>query len=66
MKPVEGPAKLTFEVDFLRTDMADAATLVPGVERLAPRTVAFTSHPEEVFRIQELLLYRLRYEPYAF
>jgi D-amino peptidase len=50
------------EIDFYRTDMADAAELVPGVKRLGSRTVSFTGHPEEVFRVQELVLYRLKYE----
>lgn len=57
-----GPT-IRMEIDFLRTDMADAAALVPGVERLAARTIAFEGAPEVVFRVQELLLYRLRYEP---
>lgn len=51
---------------FESANRAEAAALVPGVKHLAPRTVAFTSHPEGVFRVQVLNLYRLRYEPYAF
>lgn len=62
MRPIEVTPELRMEIDFLRTDMADAAALVPGVERLAPRTVAFTGEPDVVFRAQELLLYRLKYE----
>ncbi|HAI86764.1 MAG TPA: peptide transporter, partial [Firmicutes bacterium] len=61
-KPVSVPNPLCMEIDFYRTDMADAAELVPGVKRLGSRTVSFTGHPEEVFRVQELVLYRLKYE----
>lgn len=61
-KPVEVPNPLTMEIDFYRTDMADAAALVPGVKKLAPRTISFTADPETVFRVQELVLYRLKYE----
>ncbi len=58
--PVNDP--LCMEIDFYRTDMADAAELVPGMKRLGSRTVSFTGEPEQVFRVQELVLYRLKYE----
>lgn len=61
-KPIEVSDPLSMEIDFYRTDMADAAALVPGVERLAARTIAFSADPETVFRVQELILYRLKYE----
>lgn len=54
--------ELTMEIDFLRTDMADAAGLVPGVERVGPRTVRYRAAPKAVFAMQELLLVRLKYE----
>lgn len=50
------------EIQFLRTDMADAAALVPNVERVDARTIAYTADPETIFRLQELILYRIRYE----
>lgn len=53
---------LTMEIDFYRTDMADVAALVPGVERVSPRTIRYEASPDMVFRMQELVLYRLRYE----
>ena len=56
------PPALAMEIDFYRTDMADAAALVPGVERVSPRTIRYEASPDMVFRMQELLLYRLRYE----
>lgn len=60
--PVSVPDELTMEVDFYRTDMADAAALVPGTERIGARTIRFTADPDTVFRAQELILYRLKYE----
>lgn len=53
---------LSMEIDFLRTDMADAAALVPGIERVGPRTIRYVAGPKEVFAMQELLLVRLKYE----
>lgn len=50
------------EIDYVRTDMAQTAALVPGVVRVGPRTVRVEADPEAVFRLQELLVYRLRYE----
>jgi D-aminopeptidase len=38
------------------------AALVPGVERIGPRTVQVEADPDTIFRLQELLVYRLRYE----
>lgn len=61
-KPAQVPNPLEMEIDFYRTDMADAAALVPGVSRLAARTIGFAADPETVFKVQELLLYRVRYE----
>lgn len=61
-KPVTVTDPLRMEIDFYRTDMADAALLVPGVVRVAPRTILFEGAPETVFKVQELILYRLKYE----
>ncbi len=61
-EPLSVSDPLAMEIDFYRTDMADAASLVPGVERVSARTIAYTSKPENVFLMQELILYRLRYE----
>ena len=62
MEPVQVNNPLTMEIDFFKTDMADAAELVPGVKRLSARTISFTSDPETLFRVHELILFRLRYE----
>lgn len=53
---------LTMDIDFLRTDMADAAELVPGIERVNARSVRYQAAPELIFRMQELLLIRLKYD----
>lgn len=60
--PTKVPAELTMEIQFLRTDMADAAALVPNVERVDARTIAYTGDPHTIFRLQELILYRIKYE----
>lgn len=56
------PDVLEMEIDFYRTDMADAAALVPGVERVNARTIRTAFDPDTTFRLQELILYRLVYE----
>jgi D-aminopeptidase len=50
------------EVDFHKTDMADAAELVPGAKRLGPRTIGFAVDLDTFFKVQELIFMRLRYE----
>lgn len=60
--PVQVPNPLTMDITFYRTDMADAANLVPGIERIDARTVRYTGAPQQAFRLQELILYRLKYE----
>src|SRR5699024_7764860 len=61
-QPVAVPEELRMEIEFLRTDMADAASLIPGIERLDARTIAYTGEPNTIFRLQELILFRLKYE----
>lgn len=60
--PFRLPGPLVMEIDYNRTDMAQTAALVPGVARIAPRTVRVEGDPDTIFRLQELLVYRLRYE----
>jgi D-amino peptidase len=62
LKPVAVPGEVRMEIEFLRTDMADAADLIPGVERINARTIAYTGDPDTIFRLQELILFRLKYE----
>ena len=58
--PVPNP--LEMEIEFYRTDIADSAELVPLVERVDARTIRVVGEPEFVFRMQQLILYRLKYE----
>ena len=62
IKAVAVTNPLVMEIDYMRTDMAQTAALVPGVRRIAPRTVRVEAEPDILFKIQELLVYRLRYE----
>jgi len=59
IKPMDCPETLTMEIDFKDSNMADTASLVPGVARLSPRTVSFTGDPGTVFKVHELLIYRV-------
>jgi D-amino peptidase len=60
--PIDVPSRLAMEIDYIQTDMAQTAALVPNVTRIAPRTVRVEADPDLLFRLQELLVYRLRYE----
>jgi D-amino peptidase len=62
MRPVDVPNPMVMEIDYNRTDMAQTAVLVPGVARIGPRTVRVEADPDTMFRLKELLVYRLRYE----
>ncbi len=59
IKPLRLAEPITMEIDFRDAHSADVAELVPGVERVSPRTVAFTGDGPTVFRVQELLMFRL-------
>ena len=59
IKPMECAETLTMEIDYKDSNMADTASLVPSVVRLSPRTVSFTGDPETVFKVHELLIFRL-------
>jgi D-amino peptidase len=62
IRPMAVPEPTVMEIDYVRTDMAQTAALVPGVVRTGPRTVRVEADPDTIFRLQELLVYRLRYE----
>jgi len=59
IKPLNLGETLTMEIDYKDSNSADAAALVPGVVRLSPRTVSFTGDAETVFKVHELLFFRL-------
>lgn len=62
IQTVAVPDPMVLEIDYLRTDMAQTAALVPGVRRTGPRSVRAEADPAAMFRLKELLVYRLRYE----
>jgi len=62
IKPIDIIKKgedVTFEIDYKETSMADTACLVPGVERISPRSIRYVGDAETVFKLQELLVYRV-------
>ena len=59
IKPLDIGAQITMEIDFKETNMADTAELIPGVERISPRTIKFSSDAKTVFKVQNLIIYRL-------
>ncbi|HHS14125.1 MAG TPA: hypothetical protein ENN03_10225 [bacterium] len=57
MKPFQLSGPYTFEIDFLYSWQADAAELIPGVERTAPRSILYTQDDFlEGFRLFRALL----------
>lgn len=59
IEPLKLEEPITMEIDFKDSHMADTAELIPGVKRLDPRTIAYTGDAETIFRLQELILFRL-------
>lgn len=59
IQPLRLGDEVTMEVDYKDSNMADTAMLIPGMRRLSQRTVAYTGDAETVFKLHELMLYRL-------
>lgn len=59
IEPLRLGDRITMEVDYKDSNMADTAMLIPGVKRINQRTVSYTGDPETVFKLHELMLYRL-------
>jgi len=59
VKPLNIGELITLEIDYKETSMADSACLVPGVERVSGRTIRYTGEAKTVFKLQNLLIYRL-------
>ncbi len=59
IKPLSIKEPIIMEVDFRDAHAADVAELVPGVKRLAPRKVSYTGDGPTIFKLQELLFFRL-------
>lgn len=59
IKPLDLGSEITMEIDFKETSMADTAELVPTVERIAPRSIRCKGDAKTIFRLQNLLIYRV-------
>lgn len=59
IKALDLGEQITMEIDYKETSMADSACLVPGVERVSGRTIRYTGDAKTVFKLQNLLIYRL-------
>ena len=58
---------MTLEIDFNYSNTADVAELVPGVNRISPRSISYTGTAEDVFRLQTLLIaYLVDEYPFGF
>jgi D-amino peptidase len=65
MRPYEPALPIGGEIDFRLPAMADYACVLPGVERIGPRTVGFRAHDGEAFYRTCLVLTRLATIPAA-
>lgn len=59
IKPLNLGKEITMEIDYKDSNMAETADLIPCVERIAPRTVKVTAEAETLFKLQELMVFRL-------
>ena len=59
IRPLKVDTPMSVEIDYTKSSYADTAELVPGVRRVAARTVSYKGHPEDVFPLLTLLMVRL-------
>lgn len=59
IKPLKLPEPITMEIDFKDSNMAEVCELIPGVKRINPRTVTVTADAETIFKLHELMIFRL-------
>jgi len=59
IKPLKISDPITMEIDFKDSNMADTAVLIPGVKKINPRSITVTSDSETMFKLQELIVFRL-------
>lgn len=57
--PLKLTEPITMEIDFKDANMAETAELIPGVKRIYPRTISYTGDAETIFKLQELIIFRL-------
>ncbi len=65
MRPYEPSLPLHGEIDFRLPVMADYAAVLPGIDRVGPRTVAFEAHDGDAFYRLFISLVRLAGVPAA-
>lgn len=59
IKPLKLSEPINMEIDFKDSNMADVAELIPGVKRPNSRTISYTGDGETIFKLQELVIFRL-------
>ena len=59
IKPLKLSEPITMEIDFKDSNTADVAELIPGVKRPHSRTISYTGDGETIFKLQELIIFRL-------
>lgn len=59
IKPYKLTEPITMEIDFKDANMAETAALIPGVKRICPRTISYTGDATTIFKLQELIIFRL-------
>ncbi len=59
VSPLTLQEPITMEIDFKDSNMAETAALIPGVTRPQPRTISYTGDAETIFKLQELIIFRL-------
>lgn len=60
IKPLKVKEPIKLAIDYKSSNMAETAALIPGVERVKPRTVEVTSDAETIFKLKELMIFRLK------
>ncbi len=60
VKPYKMGDTIKMEIDYKSSNMAETAALIPGVIRTSPRTAQVTSDAETIFKLQELMVFRLK------
>lgn len=60
IKPLKINEPIKMEIDYKSSNMAETAALIPGVKRTRPRTVEVTSDAETIFKLKELMIFRLK------
>lgn len=60
IKPLKVKEPIKMAIDYKSSNMAETAALIPCVERIKPRTVEVTADAETIFKLKELMIFRLK------